>query len=393
MKALCPCCGEKTISPFATYRNLPEILFPVDVDVWRSVARIDLPLYACANCSHVFQQNPDAKLTERIYRELYKFYPFNSIEAFAAPYRVPFETAFDLIIGNSQEERKLLEIGCSSPDAMKKFLDKGFHCTGVDPSSKTFHDERLKVIGEKYESVRLDEQFDVIVLRFVLEHVIDLDDFLDRLSGDLGKGGYVFVQVPNVHQWMAGGTLCVGAHEHIQYFSRDSLISLFRRFGYEVVYQNGQQMPSLIACFTRGGDRVQEEYESFQARLRASNESIDTLLRPFKTVCFYGAGLQLMWFLYASDFDHSSKAIYVVDDNEVVQGRFLPALGIPVSKLSADVVAKSDVIVLTLNSIYHERAIQRLKSMGCGEKKVLISGRTGWRMVDVSGAAAKGEHS
>jgi hypothetical protein len=262
---------------------------------------------------------------------------------------------------------------------MKAFLDRGYQCTGVDPSSEDGNHGSIQVVGERYERVRFTEPFNVIVLRFVLEHIVDLDELLRRVGSDLCEGGRVFVQVPNVHQWIHGGTLCVGAHEHIQYFTRESLLALFRRFGYEVVYHNGSGSPSMIVCFEKSANDGCKDYRAFQSVLSASDDQVQTLLSSCRTVCFYGAGLQLMWLLYSSRFDASGKILHVVDDNEMLTGRCLPALGLPVQKLSSDIVAKSDGVVLTLNSIYHESAIRKLRQLCASEKRVFLNEGTGWK--------------
>lgn len=379
----CPCCKGGEVLPFVTYENLPEILFPVDTDAWETVSRADLTLFSCATCGHIFQQAIDQARLDRIYRDLYRFYPYNNLESFSAPYRVPFDAAFELISGDSKKRGRLLEIGCSSPEAMKTFLVRGYECTGVDPSSQSGSHGPIQVIGERYETVHFDEPFDAIVLRFVLEHIVDLDELLGRISQDLSDGGQVFVQVPNVHQWMRGGTLCVGAHEHTQYFTVESLLRLFGRFGYELVYRNSTRMPSIIACFERARAREQREYPAFQSTLLASEKQVIDLLEPFQTLCFYGAGLQLMWLLYSSHFDTKGKTLFVVDDNEAIVGRCLPALGVPVSRMSPDIVNQSDAVVLTLNSMYHLSALDKLQDTCRTEKTVVLNDGTGWRATQI----------
>ena len=379
----CPCCKGDNVLPFVTYKNLPEILFPVDAGAWKAISCADLPLFSCAMCGHIFQQEVDLARLDRIYHELYRFYPYRNVESFSAPYRVPFETAFELISNDSSGGKRLLEIGCSSPESMKTFLNRGYQCTGVDPSSESSSHGPIEVIGQRYERVRFDEPFDAIVLRFVLEHIVDLDELLRRVSEDLSEGGRIFIQVPNIHQWMKGGTLCVGAHEHIQYFTIESLLALFGRFGYELVYQNGTRMPSIITCFEKTKIRAWKDYPEFRAMLCASDDQIFDLLKPFRTLCFYGAGLQLMWLLYSSHFDARGKTLHVVDDNDVIAGRFLPALGVPVSRVSTEILAQSDAVVLTLNSIYHQSAMSRLQDVCSNEKTVLLNGGAGWKSMRI----------
>ena len=96
-----------------------------------------------------------------------------------------------------------------------------------------------------------------------------------------------------------------------------------------------------------------------------------------------------MWLLYSSRFDAKGKTLFVVDDNEVITGRFLPVLGVPIRRVSSEVVTQSDAVVLTLNSIYHQSAIGKLQDICKDEMTVLLNEGTGWKETRIFSRAMK----
>lgn len=369
---LCPCCYSHYIVDYIVYKDLPEILFPVDAAVKDDIRFYDLHLMLCESCGHVFQKNILLGLNERIYRDLYKYYPFSASETFYAPYREPFNKVFESITSGEQTNGKiLLEIGFSSIDNMRIFCDKGFYCTGVDPSSMSFEKQGVRVFGETYENIQFKESFDVIVMRFNLEHIVDLDFLMNKLVLDVKEDGLVIVQVPNVQNFIKNGTLCIGAHEHTNYFSKESLIRLFNRFGFRCKYFADIEMPSLIAGFVKSSHKeklVNQFQHNHNSRLclkdmiNTATASIQKLMTDYEHIYFYGAGLQLVWLLYYSGIDFDKQEISIIDDNTVVQGRYMPGWDIPIIPFKASLLEKKPLIVLSLNQVYHNNVIAKLRA-------------------------------
>lgn len=111
-------------------------------------------------------------------------------------------------VRNIQPEFKVLEIGCGEAGNLKPFLDLGCVCTGVDfneskiEKGKAFysshpHVENLKLISEDiYKSKEFDNQFDIIILRDVIEHIHNQDKFLGIMKNLLSPNGIAFIAFP-----------------------------------------------------------------------------------------------------------------------------------------------------------------------------------------------------
>lgn len=106
-------------------------------------------------------------------------------------------------------ETEILEIGCGEGGNLKPFLDRGSKVTGVDiletkiqNGRKFFKDhknkDRLQLIASDIYSPppELDKQFDLIVMRDVLEHIHDHEKFLNYVKKFLKPGGHFFLGFP-----------------------------------------------------------------------------------------------------------------------------------------------------------------------------------------------------
>lgn len=95
-------------------------------------------------------------------------------------YRKPFERVFRFFTeGGDGAGKTLLEIGCSSHMQLELFRAAGLACTGISPGANAAQSACL--IDGFYESTPFATQFDCIVSRFNLEHIIDLGVFLSKV--------------------------------------------------------------------------------------------------------------------------------------------------------------------------------------------------------------------
>ncbi|HEY6913515.1 MAG TPA: class I SAM-dependent methyltransferase [Paludibacter sp.] len=102
----------------------------------------------------------------------------------------------------------VLEIGCGEGGNLKPFLDLGCQCTGVDFSTpkiekgKVFYAtqplaKNIKLISEDiYKTNEFHSQFDIIIVRDVIEHIHDQDKFLGLMKDLLAPNGVAFFAFP-----------------------------------------------------------------------------------------------------------------------------------------------------------------------------------------------------
>ena len=120
---------------------------------------------------------------------------------------LPFiEQTFDVKPGH-----RVLEIGCAEAGVLWAFRERGCDCLGIELSSsrtdlaRQFHDAldlpgkidfRNDNIYDIDPDKDLDQKFDVIVLKDVIEHIPDQERFIPVLRRFLNDGGMIFFGFP-----------------------------------------------------------------------------------------------------------------------------------------------------------------------------------------------------
>lgn len=126
-----------------------------------------------------------------------------------------------------------------SPAIIKKFKNQYPDCTA----------EIIEMFFEDFDTA---ETFDVIVMGFVLEHVLDPLVILERFKSKLNDGGKIFIAVPNAEVLnrrlgnIAGllDDICeLSEHDHLlghrRYYTVDSLTKDIESVGYRVSHLEG----------------------------------------------------------------------------------------------------------------------------------------------------------
>jgi 2-polyprenyl-3-methyl-5-hydroxy-6-metoxy-1,4-benzoquinol methylase len=109
---------------------------------------------------------------------------------------------FNLVIKNIEAKNpgsiRLLDVGCGTGEFLKKCKENGFKIAGVEPS-ETARAYAVSLLKDNIEP-NLDSitgAFDVITLWHVLEHIPDLNAYIENLRNRLNKNGTMFIAVPN----------------------------------------------------------------------------------------------------------------------------------------------------------------------------------------------------
>lgn len=347
----------------------PAIIFPVDAGI--DVDCKDLAISECLDCRHAFQTDIDANFNQALYTKYYKYYPYGSAEFFLDHYRQPFERLFSAMVA-SKKSGRLLEIGASDEAQLKTFSDHGFDVMAISPDAG----EGSRVISAFYEDHTFNDKFDVLVSRFNLEHIVDLDVFMSKASEDLNEGGFLIVQVPNVSAYRDSNIINFYVHEHTHYFTRESLEGLFKRHGFSIEALHSYNSPSLIIIGSKEKPNAatQDQYKTVTgAVVDEVRQLVTESVNANEKVAFYGAGLSLTGLLYSHNETATLKNILVFDDNPIVQGKILPGTDIHIQKPDLSKLPASGTIILALSPIYHDTVISKIRGAGCQNRIYCIN--------------------
>ncbi len=157
---------------------------------------------------------------------------------------------------------KILEIGCGQGLLLKEFNNRGFDTMGIEPSlnaSNLASRKGLNVIQGFYPNLKLkNKKFDAIYASQVLEHVEDLETFLQSIKINLSSGGIVmFTQtnflglLPKVNKnnWYAWVP-----EQHFWHFTPSSMTKLLSKHGFkklEIKYSSLVHPDSILLKISR----------------------------------------------------------------------------------------------------------------------------------------------
>lgn len=366
----CSICEQNDVKEIFTFKNYPAYIVPLNPELAPNVVKDDLILYLCASCGHMQCLNLKQELQRLIYEVYYSYYVVDSSEAFVPYYRIPFlkfieQLKTDGILPNGS----LLEIGCSSGEKVELFSSFSKQYTGIDPSS------RIEIAKSKFPNYRFirgyfpqdlpdGELFDVVITQFNLEHIQNVNGFIRQVTHSLMPNGIILIQVPDCGYFLKTSQPNFLAHEHIQYFTKNTLSILLERNGLKPVAW-GEEGPSLITAAVKSTQPFLIDQNSVSQSIQDALAQVQLLNSPpelpTSPVIFYGVGPQLYWLLnyYKGDINNIS----VVDDNPNYFHQGLPGYTILIERISSELIKEKNSIILSLNKLYHKQVIEKIKNL------------------------------
>ncbi|TAL51489.1 MAG: class I SAM-dependent methyltransferase [Methylovulum sp.] len=145
---------------------------------------------------------------------------------------------------NGSDNRQALDIGSGFGFYTQALRRVGYQTVSINPGryeNEVFKclngDEPLPVMFENYQP---SGQFGVVMMSQVLEHLLEPDKAIGKVSGLLAPGGVLACAVPNYASFLVKllGTkdnACLWVPEHVNYFTEEGLIALLERNGFRIV--------------------------------------------------------------------------------------------------------------------------------------------------------------
>lgn len=100
---------------------------------------------------------------------------------------------------SSKEVGSLLDVGCGNGSFLRYMQNKGWQCSGIEPHTPAlqFVQDKSHIYPSFNEIEKKNIKFDVITLWHVLEHVHELDFYMNKLYELISEKGKIFIAVPN----------------------------------------------------------------------------------------------------------------------------------------------------------------------------------------------------
>lgn len=137
---------------------------------------------------------------------------------------------------------KLFDLGAGWGHFMLAGKELGYDVYGIEISEQPYLycKNDLKLPVDHIDFFQMDEsnQFDIITMWDVLEHIDKADDFLVKCNKLTKPGGYLVIQVPQIDSYFAkkhqSNWKMMGL-DHVNYFSKKTITQILNNHGYEVL--------------------------------------------------------------------------------------------------------------------------------------------------------------
>ncbi len=313
--------------------NAEPLAYSVRAYVEVFAAPIESRLSYCPDCDYVYVANPlDSPSMELYYHGCTRFLDTELVPADVE--HIAGQVEFVARALRISGPCRILEIGPFDNRFLRAMLVK---CPGVEVSFiEQNASARQRLLDEGFAEYQAgsSDKFDVVVMRHVLEHIIDPVKYLFELRGKLNSGGYVFVEVPD-HSNVALGNMDRPQFEHVSYFTLRSMIALADQAGFWIEAMESTQTPGNKTSPNRvlrarlrplPNNRAATLPEYFESSLSGISQLIERLAGGAKDWGIFGAGGVTQHLLPRLPEHLRPSLIFDNDPNK--QGRLLA--GIPV---------------------------------------------------------------
>jgi len=273
--------------------------------------------------------------------------------------------------------KRVLEVGCNDGYLLTKLKQLGAaQIVGFEPSvhlSSILSSRGIPVIADVFDNRAASRlpfpKADLIVVRHVLEHIENPNDFMVAIHDCLSPDGLVFIEVPDIESIINNHLYAHFYHEHQVYYSASTLAALAKKHLLYCV--ETQRVPihggsvcmifskrSVTTCRSAPSDipqckrqcidyatRLFEHYELLKADVVA-------MLNSGLRVAGYGAAHRSVSACALAGFG-TKEVRFLVDKNPLLQGLLIPGSRIPILETSA-LCEMADVALIFASSFEKE---------------------------------------
>ena len=259
----------------------------------------------------------------------------------------------------------ILDIACNDGTQLDSFRKLGWKTFGVDPAKNLFEIalEKGHMVRNAYWPISYP-QMDVITAQNVCAHTPNPLEFLEGVKTSLAPNGTAYIQTSQSQMYQRN-EFDTTYHEHISFFSANSMNTLAKRAGlvltdivitpihgdsYVFVLKHpgaeiknsvtetirkeakeGRQSPNFYHLFGNNARKIVEQLKDLVTKCQAEGTP----------VVGYGAAAKGMTVLNANDI----QLDWIVDDNELKQGLLTPGTNIPIKDRSSLDIDEHIVVV------------------------------------------------
>lgn len=316
------------------------------------IPKVDFTLLKCNECWLV-------QLKEIVdHEKIYSNYKFSSTNT---KYIISWMARLSDILINifKIQNKKILEVWASDW-CFLDFLQKNNAIKWIEPSKML-----VDTAKSKY-NLHLDhgyfgkdsyawEKFDLIICRHVLEHIEKLKEFIDGMDNLIDEKWKIYIEIPDIESILENLNYSNFFHEHINYFSRDVLMTYFKKLWYKSLFLINNDVHNWSFGLLLEKQWKNNEFAEMSSKINQDILNFDKLLewKKYKKIVGYWAANKT--FKLISIFRLEDKLSCIYDINESLHNSYLPTRTPMIIKKSQEIVLdKPDCIIIFATSYTNE---------------------------------------
>ena len=253
----------------------------------------------------------------------------------------------------------LVEMGCNDGALLGPLQKMGVRVLGVDPArnvAEIARERGIEVVAEYFSEdvarqiVEEKGKADVISASNVFAHIDDLSEVMKGVRALLSDNGTFVIETRYIVDLLDGMQFDTIYHEHLSYYSVNSLMSFFHRWGLEIVrvdripmhggairvfvQRECGRLPNLdeiLSLEDRMGIDRPYTYIQFGERVEKYKKELRQVVAEReakgKTLCGYGASGRAAILLNYCGIDSMQ---YIVDESPLRAGKCMPGIHTPI---------------------------------------------------------------
>ena len=372
-KLECRCCSSKNLKrvvslgyqPLANNllnkKNSKCELYPLEMNLCTD----------CFNCQLSITVNPKKMFSNYLY-----------LSSTSKTFVKHFETAAEKYIKEfklSHKNSYIIDVGSNDGVALKPFKDKKYkNILGIEPAknlAKLANKNKIKTFNgflEMKNISKIKKNADLILASNVFAHSDNLKEMAQCMLKLLKKSGIIVIEVQYLLNTIKDLTFDNIYHEHYNYWSLTSLKNFFKKF--DATIYKAEKINThggSIRIFIKKGKNIKTDksitnllneeksaglnnyktYEEFGRKVQIIRDNvkknINNLKSNGKKLIGYGSPAKATTAL--NFFGISEEIDFIVEDNKLKQGKFVPGVKIPINSKKKVINKNNNMLVLAWN--------------------------------------------
>lgn len=351
----CPLCNGGDTRSIYSVENIPVFQNKVFASPAAAHGAVtgSVDLQQCQFCNFIYNASFDDSLMD--YDSDYQNEQANS-----AHFQAHLDGVLDSLRPLLQSSPRIIEIGCGKGHFLDMVVAAGFGITGFDPA---FEGENPNIRKDYFSEKYSDIEADLIVLRHTLEHIGEPLKFLHHIAKANNYRGRIFIEVPDADWIFANYAFWDVFFEHCNYFTRQTLGSLFNHCEAGSLFDGQYQyVIAELSALKHVSELEQQEpieLPDLGNRLAIYREKVSAAA----PLLVWGAGAKGSTF--ANLVDPDGRLIRaVVDINPRKAGRYLAKSGHEILDPDTALQLLESPFVLVMNANYQSEIEAQIESLG-----------------------------